>query len=78
MPVQTIPSIDEMTAAQRADLMEELWKAMSQSPEEIESPEWHRDVLLERERAVASGEIEFMDWEEAQTYIRQRTTDRSK
>lgn len=58
--------------------MEELWKVMRRTPEEIEQPDWHRQVLEERERALASGEIEYMDWEEAKVYIRQRTTDRPK
>lgn len=78
MTVQTIPSIDEMTPGQRAELMEELWKAMSQQPDEVTSPDWHQDVLEERERAFASGEIEFMDWNEAKAFIRQKTTDRRK
>ena len=78
MTVQTIPSIEEMTPAQRAELMEELWKAMSQRPEEIQPPDWHLDVLKERERALAAGEIEYMDWEEAKSFIRQKTIDRHK
>ena len=69
MNVQTIPSIEEMTAAQRVELMEELWKVMSQRPEEVESPDWHREVLEERELALANGEIEFVDWEEAKAGI---------
>lgn len=67
-----------MTPAQKVELMEALWKNMSRNPEEVESPDWHRQVLEERERALASGEIEFMDWEEAKAYIRKRTIDRTK
>jgi len=47
-------------------------------PEEVEPPDWHRQVLEECERALASGEIEYMDWESAKVYIRQKTTDRLK
>ena len=78
MAVQTIPSIDEMTAAQRVELMEALWKAMSQHPEEVQAPDWHGDVLKERERALASGEIEFLDWDDAKEFIRERTVNRHK
>ena len=78
MTVQTIPAIEDMTPAQKVELMEALWKNMSRNPEEVESPDWHRQVLEERERALASGEIEFMDWEEAKAYIRKRTIDRTK
>lgn len=78
MTVQTIPAIEDMTGAQRVELMEELWKVMSRTPEEVEPPNWHRQVLEERERALANGEIEFMDWEEAKADIRQRTIDRPR
>jgi len=67
-----------MTASQKVELMEALWNNMSQEPKGIEPPEWHRQVLEERERALASGEIEFMDWEEAKAYIRKKTIDRIK
>lgn len=58
--------------------MEELWKAMTANPEEIETPEWHLKVLEERERALANGETEFVDWEDAKKEIRRRTTERNK
>lgn len=78
MTVQTIPAIEDMTGTQRVELMEELWRAMSKRPEEVEPTDWHREVLEERERALAAGEIEFMDWEDAKVYIRERTIDRLK
>jgi 2-oxoglutarate dehydrogenase complex dehydrogenase (E1) component-like enzyme len=70
MTVQTIPSIEEMTGAQRVELMEELWKAMSKRPEDIEVPERHRRILEERREAVDRGEIDYIDWEEAKRQIR--------
>ena len=78
MTVQTIPTIEEMTPSQRVELMEELWKAMSRRPEDIEAPEWHLRVLEERERALANGETAFVDWEDAKLYIRERTIGRRK
>lgn len=70
MTVQTIPAIEDMTGAQRVELMEELWKAMSKRPEDIEVPERHRRILEERRAAVERGEIEYIDWEEAKRRIR--------
>jgi hypothetical protein len=78
MTVQTIPPIEEMTPAQRVELMEALWKAMSRKPEEIESPEWHRTVLEEREQALARGETHFVDWEDAKAEVLRRTVDLKK
>lgn len=70
MTVQTIPAIEDMTGTQRVELMEELWKAMSKRPEDIEVPERHRRILEERRAAVERGEIEYIDWEEAKQQIR--------
>ena len=76
MTVQTIPAIEDMTGAQRVELMEELWKAMSKRPEDIEVPERHRRILEERRAAVERGEIEYIDWEEAKKQIRTRSSER--
>jgi hypothetical protein len=73
MTVQTIPSIEEMTPAQRVELMEALWKAMSRTPEGIASPEWHGRVLAEREEALRNGEDRFITLDEAETLIREST-----
>jgi hypothetical protein len=70
MTVQTIPAIEDMTPAQRVDLMEELWKAMSAKPEEIEVPERHIRILEAREKALANGEDEYMDFDIAMAEIR--------
>lgn len=70
MTVQTIPAIEDMTPVQRVELMEELWKAMSQRPDDYEVPERHRRILEERRAAVERGEIEYIDWEEAKRQIR--------
>ena len=72
MTVQTIPAIEEMTPSQRAELMEALWKVMAQRSEEIESRDWHREVLEERRKAVENGEVEYIDWEVAKQQIRNR------
>ncbi|MEQ1603566.1 MAG: addiction module protein [Pyrinomonadaceae bacterium] len=78
MTVQTIPTIEEMTPGQRVELMQELWKVMSQRPEDIEVPEWHLRVLEAREQAVANGEDEFIDLDVAMAEIRARIDERSR
>ena len=78
MTVQTIPPIEEMTASQRAELMEALWKEMSKNVIELEPPERHRKILEERQRALANGETGYIDWEVAKSEIRRRTVDRNK
>ena len=64
MTVQTIPEIDEMTAAQQIELMEALWKSMSQRNLNGEPPDWHRQYLENREKAIANGEDSFISLDE--------------
>lgn len=60
MTVQTIPEIDEMTAVQQIELMEALWKNMSERSLNSEPPNWHRQYLKDRENALAKGEDSFI------------------
>ncbi len=36
---------------------------LAEEESEIESPEWHRDVLAERKRKIESGKAEFISLE---------------
>ena len=69
----TLP-LDEMSLSEKLQVMEALWDDLSRNPDALESPEWHRDVLEERERRIASGEARFTDWEQAKADIRKRTS----
>ena len=69
----TLP-LSEMSLSEKLQVMEALWDDLSRNADTLESPEWHRDVLEERERRIASGEARFTDWEEAKADIRKRTS----
>ena len=60
MTVQTIPEIDAMTAAQQLELMEALWKSMSERNVNGEPPDWHLKYLEDREKAIADGKDSFI------------------
>ena len=70
MTVQTIPKIDEMTAAQQIELMEALWKNMSERNLNSEPPDWHRQYLEDREKAVAEGKDSFISLDEFEADLR--------
>jgi len=40
--------------------MEELWQDLNKTDDEYPSPEWHGEVLREREAALNSGEDAFV------------------
>lgn len=62
--------LSEMTLSERLRLMEALWADLSRLGDDFESPEWHREVLEERERQIAAGEAHFIPWEQAKAEIR--------
>jgi putative addiction module component (TIGR02574 family) len=55
--------IKKMSRAERLAAMEALWDSLREEEAEIESPEWHRDVLEERRRRIESGTAEFISLE---------------
>jgi hypothetical protein len=52
--------------------MELLWDDLTRSPESVESPDWHEDILDKRRQRVAEGKAQFTDWETAKTEIRKK------
>ncbi|MFO7607299.1 MAG: addiction module protein [Desulfurivibrionaceae bacterium] len=62
--------IGKMTLADKLQAMELLWEGLCRIPEQVPSPEWHQSVLDEREKGVAQGTSEFLDWQEAKEKIR--------
>jgi putative addiction module component (TIGR02574 family) len=62
--------LSEMTLPEKLQLMEALWTDLSRQGDAFESPEWHREVLEERERQIAAGEAHFIPWEQAKAEIR--------
>jgi hypothetical protein len=43
--------------------MEALWDSLVEEESEIESPEWHRDILEERKHTIENGQAEFISLE---------------
>lgn len=58
-----IEEIKKMSRVERLQAMEALWDSLIDEESEIESPEWHRDVLEERRRKMQTGKAEFISLE---------------
>ncbi len=56
-------SIASMTTAEKLDAMEQLWLSLQAQPDR-DPPEWHREVLAERQRRIDRGETTFSTLEE--------------
>jgi hypothetical protein len=69
--MSTTIDLQEMTTPDKLRLMEALWQNLSTSPSEVASPEWHAEILSERDRLTDSGEEAFIDWETAKKQLRE-------
>ena len=52
--------VSRLSKAERLQAMEWLWASLSKEQQEIESPEWHGEVLAARKAKVDSGEAQFL------------------
>ncbi|MHC4873162.1 MAG: addiction module protein [Planctomycetota bacterium] len=56
--------IDKMSTEDRIKAMEELWDALSHEEKELESPDWHKDILNARREKIESGSAKFITIED--------------
>ena len=64
--------LKEMTLQEKLAVMELIWEDIVRTPDVLESPAWHRDVLEERGQRIAEGQSQFTDWEKAKIEIRNK------
>ena len=69
--IPTLP-LDKMSVEEKIQTMESLWDSLLHENSEIASPDWHREVLAEREAAIEQGKTQFEDWETAKEKIRKQ------
>ena len=61
--------IRQLPLAEKIALLEAVWTELSADPEQVEIPQWHKDLLDERQRAVEEGRVAVLDWDEAKRQI---------
>jgi putative addiction module component (TIGR02574 family) len=52
--------IKKMSIRERLKVMEALWDSLLYEESDMESPEWHRNILEERKRKIKNGKGEFI------------------
>ncbi len=65
-----IAELGALPLHEKLRMMEALWDGITPQESELEVPQWHKDLLNERERLVQEGEAKFIDWEVAKEEIR--------
>jgi putative addiction module component (TIGR02574 family) len=62
--------IQRMPLPDKIALLEALWNDLSSEPEQVEIPQWHKDILDQRLQAAEQGNVEIIDLEIAKEQIR--------
>ncbi len=61
--------LSKLSLAQKLDLMEAIWEDLTHDEKKFESPDWHEDILKQRESSVAAGNQKIFDWDDAKKRI---------
>lgn len=64
-----LAEIRELPLHEKLRMMEALWDGIAPSEAEVEVPQWHKDLLDEREQLILDGKATFIDWETAKQQI---------
>ena len=66
--------IEQMTLEEKLRAMEALWDDLCRREEDVPVPQWHKDLLDQRERLIQQGKARFDDWENAKKRISEQTS----
>ena len=62
-------NIQKMTIEEKLRTMEVLWDDICRKVPDLASPQWHGDILKDREEKIKQGKDKFIDWEQAKKDI---------
>jgi hypothetical protein len=65
--------IRQMSFPEKVALLETVWAEIATDPGQVEVPQWHKDILDERDLALKEGRAVILDWDEAKRQIEQAT-----
>lgn len=68
--MQTSLPLNEMTITEKLVVINQIWDDLMRNPNDVPSPEWHREVLSARAGRVKSGEAKFKDFESVKSELR--------
>jgi hypothetical protein len=61
--------VKQMTLEEKLRAMDMLWEDLRSDDKNIPVPQWHMDILAQRERLVQEKKAVFSDWETAKKRI---------
>ena len=61
--------IRRLPLPEKLALLEAVWSELASDPDTVEVPDWHKDILDERQRLLEQGSAQVLDWELAKEQI---------
>ena len=61
--------IRRLPLPEKLALLEAVWSELASDPDTVEVPDWHKDILDERQRLLDQGSAQVLDWELAKEQI---------
>jgi hypothetical protein len=68
-----LEEIYQLSLREKLLVMEAIWEDISRDEQKLEVPQWHKELLDERERLLAEGKAQFVEWEDAKRQIDEAT-----
>ena len=72
--MSSLLQIEQLTLAEKLRIMEELWADLRTRADGVPMPQWHKELLDERERLIEQGEARFGNWDETRERITKQTS----
>ncbi len=59
--MQNLLPLSKMTITEKLVAINQIWDDLLRNPDEVPSPEWHKEVLSARAERVKTGQSHFKD-----------------
>ncbi|NIR51857.1 addiction module protein [candidate division KSB1 bacterium] len=61
--------LNQMSTEEKLRTMELIWDDLCRTSD-FSSPDWHKDILEEREKRIKEGKEDILDWEESKQQLK--------
>ncbi len=61
--------LDTLSVSEKVRLLESVWESLCKKSGDVQSPEWHREVLETRKRRLEDGRAMVSPWSEAKARL---------
>jgi putative addiction module component (TIGR02574 family) len=62
--------IERMSVTERLRAIDQLWDSLARDVDDIPSPDWHQDVLVDRKARAQRGEAKFLTLDQLRSRLR--------